>query len=117
MPSSVHKVTVPTAVVLCASHLPQSARRLCVPSARTKSIIAQAADVRVDVGRLALQSHLCHEIQVVKFQGSQHRRWLTILESINLLMGYNLNFSHSFIMPNGQQAVRLQSFFRELLIL
>ena len=58
------------AVVLCASHPPQSARRLYVPLARTKSIIAQAEDVRVDAGRLALQSHLCHEIQVVRFQGS-----------------------------------------------
>jgi len=35
-----------------------------------KSIIAQAADVRVDAGQPALQSHLSHEIQVVKFQGS-----------------------------------------------
>ncbi len=117
MPSSVHKVIVPMAVVLCASRPPQSARRLYVPLARTKSIIVQAEDVRVDAGQLALQSHLCHEIQVVKFQVTQHRRWLTILESISLLMGYNLNFSHSFIMPNGQQAVRLQSLFRELLIL
>ena len=117
MPSSVLKVTVPMAVVLCASHPPRSARRLCVPSARTKFIIVQAADVRVDAGRPALQSHLHHEIQVVKAQVTQHRRWLTILESISLLMGYNLNFSHSFIMPNGQQAVRLQGFFRELLIL
>ena len=70
MPLSVHKVTVPTAVVLSASHPPQSARRLCVPSARTKFIIVQAADVRVDAGRPALQSHLRHEIQVVEILGN-----------------------------------------------
>jgi len=68
MPSSVHKVTVPMAVVLFASHPPRSALRPYVPSARTKFIIVQAADVRVDAGQLALQSHLCHEIQAVKFQ-------------------------------------------------
>ena len=70
MPSSVHKVIVPMAVVLCASHLTQSAGRLCAPSARTKFIIVQAEDVRVDAGQPALQSHLRHEIQAVKFQGS-----------------------------------------------
>ena len=72
MPSSVLKVTVPMAVVLCASHPPQSARRLCAPSARTKFIIVQVEDVRVDAGQPALQSHLCHEIQVVKFQLTQN---------------------------------------------
>jgi len=92
MPSSVHKVTVPMAVVLSVSHPPQSARRLYVPLARTKPIIAQAEDVRVDAGRLALQSHLRHEIQAVKFQVTQHRRWLTILESISLLMGLQPKF-------------------------
>ena len=107
MPLSVHKVTVPMAVVLSVSHPPQSARRLYVPLARTKSIIAQAEDVRVDAGRPALQSHLRHEIQVVKFQVTQGSQFWS----------YNLNFNHSFIMPNGQQAVRLQSLFRELLIL